>query len=269
VRRPLSVARCSFLLIAASIAVAQTPLPSHPAGSSAAAVPEINTIVDRMGQAQIETHAHSQAYTVTREYRLYAADPQQPSSEVVAQVSFVPPDKKTFDIKQASGSSRGEKIVKNVLEAEAKTAHSDRNALTRANYDFEYQGEQTLDGRRCYVLQLIPKRHEDNLVKGRAWIDAETYLVHRVQGDLAKSPSWWLKSVNVTLDFSAVAGMWLQTATKALAEVRIFGHHTLESHALNVQTAPSVARAAAPRRLVPARPTRRTAVTGEVVFIPR
>ncbi len=220
-----------------------------------------------MEAAQEENRSRYRAYTVTREYRLYAHDEQQPNSEVVAQVNFVPPDNKTFDIKQVSGSSRGEKIVKDVLRGESTTAqHHGRATLTHANYDFQYLGHESLAGNLCYVLKLTPKRKETDLVNGRAWVDAKTYLVRRVEGELAKSPSWWLKSVNVTLDFNDIDGMWLQTGTKASAQVRFFGDHTLEARPLNFQTAQSVAQAH-PRAAVRAGPTRPIAISGEAVYI--
>ncbi len=265
--RPESVTVFFFLLIAASVAAAQAPSRPAAADNAVSSPPDVNTIIDRTEAAQEENRSHYRAYTVTREYRLYAHDEPQPNSEVVAQVNFVPPDNKTFDIKQVIGSSRGEKIVKDVLRGESDTAqHYQRTTLTRANYDFQYLGEESVGGRTCYVLKLTPKRKESDLVKGQAWIDAKTYLVHRVSGELAKSPSWWLKTINVTLDFNEVDGMWLQTGSKASAQVRWFGDHTLEARALNFRTSESVAQAHE-RRAVPARPTRSIGVSGEAVYI--
>jgi hypothetical protein len=47
---------------------------------------------------------------------------KQPTSEVMAQINFVPPDMKTYKITQARGNSRGEKIVRELLDRETESA---------------------------------------------------------------------------------------------------------------------------------------------------
>ncbi len=258
---PILLAAC---ILAAGAARAQSAIPEKSTGN------DVNVIVDRMERAQLQNRAHYRPYTVTRDYRMYSGESRNPASEVVAQVNFVPPDNKSFDITQAKGSSRGEKVVRNILKEEQESApHYDRNSLTRENYQFRFVGEQVLQGRRCYVLELIPKRKAKDLVEGRAWVDVNTYLVHRVEGDLSKSPSWWLKGVRVEQEFGDQSGMWLPTRTRAVADVRWFGAHSLESQAVNFKTAETVAQnhVAAARKTRPAaRPTRPADVAGAIVF---
>lgn len=211
--------------------------------------PELSTIAQRMEQAARENREHYRAYTVTRNYRLYGGNEQKPSSEVLADISFVPPTTKEFTITERKGSSRGETVVRRVLESERKDAASGLapGAVSSDNYDFTFLGQQPLDGNDCYLLGLKPKRKEKNLVLGRTWVDKNTYLVRRVQGELVKMPSWFVKSAQVTLEFGDVGGMWLQTRAKATADVRIFGPHTLTGKALEVRTGASVAELTAPK----------------------
>jgi hypothetical protein len=203
----------------------------------------LNTIVDRMEAAQQKNHESFRPYTLTREYKLYDEQEQQPKSDVIADVSFVPPDRQTYTIEQSEGASRGLSIVRHVLDAEAQAVAKPNApaAITRRNYDFKLVGEEAVDGQPCWVLELDPKREDKMLVRGRAWIDKDTYLIHRIQGQLAKSPSWWLKSVNTRIDFGGAAGMWLQTRSHAEADVRIFGVHTFTSQAVKLQTEDQVA----------------------------
>lgn len=236
------------------MAIAQVPqtapVPEHP---------NVNTIVDRLEQSALANRDHYRPYVLTREYLMYGGQVQEtPSSEVLAEITFVPPTSKEYKILQARGSSRGEGVVRHILESESKAAAtgSAPGAVTRENYDFTYMGEAALDRHGCYILGLQPKRKDKNLVVGRAWIDQQTFLVRRIQGHMAKLPSWWLKSVDVTLDFSEAGGMWLQTRTKAVAEVRVFGTHVLTAQSVNFQPADTVA-----RNLAPGRPVVRGAVT--------
>ena len=207
---------------------------------AAAQVPQadLGSIVSRMEQAAQENRAHYRPYIVTREYRMYGADEQQPKSEVTAEISFVPPRSKDFRITDANGSSRGEGIVRHILEDEAKAAATGTapGAVTRENYDFQGAGEEALNGRDCFVLLLTPKRADKSLIAGKAWVDKATYLVRRIDGEMAKMPSWWLKAVHVTLDFDQVDGMWVQERTRAVADVRMVGRHVLTSEAVKFQS---------------------------------
>jgi hypothetical protein len=66
---------------------------------------------------------------------------------------------------------------------------------------------QTVGGRRLYEFELLPRREDNHLLRGRIWIDASTYLPRRFQGEPAKSPSWWrLRDVSITLLYGDVSG---------------------------------------------------------------
>jgi len=82
---------------------------------------------------------------------------------------------------------------------------------------------------RCYLLELLPRRKDHNLLRGRVWVDATTYLVRRIEGEPAKSPSWWLRDVRIAFGYGEVGGMWLQTASEVTVNVRIVGPHTMVS----------------------------------------
>ena len=199
--------------------------------------PDLNTILFRMEQAQAESHARLSAYSVTREYKFFGDDQQNAKSQVLAKVDFAPPNQKNYTIEQSSGSGQGEKITRKVLEHEKQMTKGDSSgaALDRENYDFEYLRCEPISGRRAYVLQLTPKRSDKNLIKGMAWIDAETFHPLRVEGEPAKSPSWWVKSVKYSFTFGPVADMWLQTGMQAVANIRLLGQHTMVARDVNYQ----------------------------------
>ncbi len=234
----------AFLLLAAAFSAAQVQT-----GDAAG-------IVARMEQAALENRAHYRPYVLTREYRMYGADEQETKAEVTAEISFVPPTRKDFRITEASGSSRGESVVRHILENEAKAAASGNapGAITRDNYDFRLLGKESLEGRACYVLALMPKREDKALIAGKAWVDESSYMVRRIDGELAKMPSWWLKSVHITLDFDQVEGMWLQERTRAVADVRMFGRHLMTSEAVAIQAGNVEARNAARKPIPHERP---------------
>lgn len=216
------------------------------------AAPALDIIVSRMQQAQEANRERARAYTITRDYRFFDAKESSPKSEVIADISFVPPDRKTFTIEKTDGSDRGQSIVKHILESEAEAAKKDSPiAVDPSNYNFSLLGGETVDGRPCWVLKLKPKHDRKDLIDGKAWVDRDTYLIHRVEGDMAKSPSWWLKRVHITVDFADLGGMWMQKGTRAVAEVRFFGPHIFTSDAVKIRTAEEVARVTPPNFLAP------------------
>ena len=202
----------------------------------------LNEIVDSLERAQ--QGARPVTYQVIREYRLFGAKDSKANSQVIAEVNVKPPARGEYRIQQSSGSDRGLQVVRRLLDHEAERASQNykaRTGLNRDNYDFNYSGEALLDGEPCYVLALHPKRNEKELIAGQAWIDQHSFLVRRIEGELAKSPSWWIKKVRVKLAFDDRGGAWMQTDMEAVADVRIVGPHTLTSRILDYRTAHQVA----------------------------
>ena len=213
-----------------------------------AGVPDVATIVARMEQARTANRASYRPYRVFRDYRFFDGDKEKVSAQVLAEVDFQPPNSKSYVIREATGSDRGEKVVRKMLDHERKASqdHSDVE-LSSQNYDFAFLRQESRNGAMCYVLQLIPKRKEKNLLKGAMWVDVSTYLIHHLEGELAKSPSFWLKEVRLSMDFNRVAGMWLRTATEAVASVRFFGKHSMKAHDLRYETGTVVAATRRPK----------------------
>ena len=203
--------------------------------SASSGAPSLTSITQAMEKAQSDARPQA-PYQVIREYRIFGANNSSADSVVVAEVDFRPPGSQNYNLQWWSGSSRGEQVVRRILDHEVEAAakrNQPRTAgVTSDNYDFTYLGETVLDGQPCYLLGLKPKRKEKDLISGEAWVDKHLLLVRHIEGEIAKTPSWWLKRVRVKLAFADVEGTWLQTSMEAVADVRIFGPHTLTSQIL-------------------------------------
>ncbi len=217
-------------------------LPCCASAQEGGAAPDLDTIVTRLEHAQVANRTQLESYEVTREYQFFAGSEAKPDSRVIADVQFAPPHEKSYTIAQPSNSSRTNGVVKKILdhEVEAARQNSDHD-ISRQNYDFRFLGEQVKDGVRCYALQITAKRKDKSLLNGIAWIDAANYLPWRVEGDVSKSPSWWIRSLHVKMRFAAVDGMWLQAGGMGQADVRIFGLHTVTTRDLSYRTSQQVA----------------------------
>lgn len=198
-----------------------------------------NSIIDALERQQSGVRPQV-SYQVIREYRLSGANDSSANSHVIAEVDFRPPASTNYRIRKSSGSSRGQQVVRRVLDHEVEATSNGNQARTvinRDNYDFNYISEVVLDGRPCYLLGLKPKRKEKDLISGEVWVDKHSFLVRQIDGEIAKTPSWWLRKVRIKLTFADLDGTWLQTSMEAVADVRIIGPHTLTSRILDYRGA--------------------------------
>ena len=206
-------------------------------------VPTVDVILLRMARARNTNQAHLRPYNVTRQYRLVGSQAQT-RSEVIADVSFVPPAFKQFVIQKSSGIGLGERIVRQMLEHETDIVKNNAATdMTVANYEFRFLREEELSSQPCFVLEMLPKRSDKTLLRGQIWVDSLTYLLHRTEGEPSKAPSWWLRNARIALVYGNVDGMWLQTASESTADVRFVGRHTMLSQDLKYQISELVARA--------------------------
>jgi hypothetical protein len=213
------------------LALAITVLPAHSqnaAAESKPAVPDLAMIVSSMEQVEQQNPALTHPYEMTREYKAFGGGDSHPTSEITAKINFAPPNTRTFTITHVSGSARGEKIVRTILEQETQPVTVGHNSeISRANYDFVFLRQENFGAVPEYVLHIVPKRKEKNLLLGLIWVDAKTFRIRRIEGVPAQSPSIWIKDIHMTLQLGDVNGMWLPVALDAIATVRFSGRYTL------------------------------------------
>lgn len=223
--------------------------PGSSAPQASSATPDLTAIVANLEHAQQQNRSNIKAYVVTRDYQLFAGAEQQPKSTVIAEVTFEPPTTKTYEIRESNGSSQGEKVVRKILDHEQQMSKDvGDHDLSRQNYEFAYLGERSLNGRRCYLLKIVPKRDQKDLLDGIAWIDADSFMPRRVEGSPSKSPSWWVKKLQIQMTYAPVEGMWLPTSSRAEADVRLFGKHTFVGRDIAYQRLDAVAKRSRPHR---------------------
>src|ERR1700732_3003486 len=120
---------CSHLLCLAGMICAQA--------LSGSTVPSVETILTRMAQARAQNRTRLRPYRVTRDYLLFGKEKQSTKSEVIADVTFVPPDLKKYAIRQTDGVALGESIVRQMLENEADIVKDNGSTdMSPANYAF-------------------------------------------------------------------------------------------------------------------------------------
>ena len=133
-----------------------------------------------------------------------------------------------YEVTAEGGSSyiRG-KVLRAVLEGERDViAHGEtaRSSLARENYIFQANG---IDGEGLANILLSPRRKERVLVSGRMFLHADDGQLVRLQGRLAKSPSFWIKNVEIVRSYERIEGAVVPVALESNAQVRFLGAATM------------------------------------------
>jgi hypothetical protein len=114
------------------------------------------------------------------------------------------------------------KILRNVLRSEQELlAHGKplRAPLVSRNYTFADGG---IEGELQRIL-LNPSRKSDGIVKGSVLINPEAGSVVQMEGRLMKSPSFWIRDVDVTWKYARLGAHDLPVEMISSARVRLFG----------------------------------------------
>jgi hypothetical protein len=108
-------------------------------------------------------------------------------------------------------------------EKEARSEYSAALAVIPTNYKFKYKGVTNYADRVAYVFEVTPKRKRVGLYKGELWIDKDSYLPLREWGELAKSPSVFLKNVYFVRDYAICDGISVPRRLISDISTRLFG----------------------------------------------
>jgi hypothetical protein len=119
------------------------------------------------------------------------------------------------------------KVLRPVLEGE-RTAflkgEAAKAALAHANYTFEPTG---VDADGLVNIRLSPRRKERMLVAGTMLLSPDDGALVRLQGRLAKSPSFWVKSVQIVRSYKRINNVVLPVRLETNARLKLLGPATL------------------------------------------
>jgi hypothetical protein len=170
-------------------------------------------------------------YTALRTYKATNGDNCDRKAEMQVRVVYSSPATKDFTVLSEDGSEFiRSKVFKRAMETEQEALRPEskqRSALTPENYCFSLVGGETLRGRRCYVLEATPKRKDKLLVRGKVWVDSSDYAVVRIQGELVKPPSFFLRKVRITRDYGKVGDFWLPHSDESVSQLLMLGKSTM------------------------------------------
>lgn len=121
------------------------------------------------------------------------------------------------------GSNRiRQRALASVLEKEIGAARDEearRAAFSRENYRYRLLGASWDDVR----IELLPLREDVRLLKGSAVVDSQSGDLRKVEGQLARNPSFWIRDVHVARTYARVGSATLPVDLVSTARVRMFG----------------------------------------------
>jgi len=159
-------------------------------------------------------------------------DHMHKSAEMVVRVTGDRDGTKHFEVVSETGWKAAQKhVLRKMLESEEEASHPDARSKARLsldNYEFQMIGTDEVDGRSVYAIDVSPKRKEKYLFRGRIWVDRQDFALVRADGNPAKNPSFWTKSVHFTHAYQKSGPFWFPSTTDSLTEARIFGATALK-----------------------------------------
>jgi hypothetical protein len=210
------------IIMAALIACASVPMTGQTAPGFSLSADEV---IARMSARDVQRETMAGGYTGTRQYdlenHLFAKHAQ-----MIVNVACDPDRKRHFQVVSKEGWNFGNNALRQALETESNISRPSvrpMTLVTKDNYASQMIGTALLNGRIAYVIDVVPKRQDVYLFRGRIWVDAEDYALARMEGQLAKTPSYWIRTVRFTFEFRKSGEYWFPWLSTSTSEVRMLG----------------------------------------------
>lgn len=206
------------------------PAPQLATHTSAAGQLSTTELFSRLAARRMWQETHITRLSAVRDYEVKNNKGKTLANETVL-MEYVAPHTETFTTKFDAGSLYiRTHVFKKLMEFESSRVRlsKDRDSLiTPQNYNLELLGRETIGSSQCLVVRAIARRKERDLFHGTIWIDDQNFAVVKIAGDLAKSPSFWVKHVRFVREYQRLGEFWLPSRQQAVSTVRVFGKETL------------------------------------------
>jgi len=203
-------------------------IPAQQPAQQPAPRPPDQEIIARIDAAVQQRSDNLAGYTVQESYSIYRNGEDSPSAEETVQTTYTHAAGKEFTpISHAGSSMLRSAIIAKVLAGEKEmslTANRPGVLVTSANYDMHPQsGAVDLNGHKCIVVDLTPRRKSQHLFVGKEWVDAADFTVIRLAGVPSESPSFFAGETIVTRDYEKVDGFPMATHAEARSHSFLLG----------------------------------------------
>jgi hypothetical protein len=163
-----------------------------------------------------------------RAMRRLEAENGQRTGWLEAVTDFSPATGFRYEVLAEGGSQYiRSRVLRALLDAERDAVargEPARSALSFANYEFGSEGR---DPSGLVRVPLTPKRNEGVLVAGSMFLTPTDGELVRVEGRLARNPSFWVKEVDIVRSYARISGAVVPVTLDTRAQLRMLGRATL------------------------------------------
>jgi len=196
---------------------------------AAGLAPGVRAIVPDAAEQSIQQFlAQDDTQRSYRAFRRLQAEMGNRKGWVEAITEYSPETGFRYEITSEGGSDyMRTKVLKAVLDGERDViarGETTRSSLAPINYRFQPNG---IDVDGFANVLLSPRRKERVLVSGMMALNTTDGGLVRLQGRLAKSPSFWIKNVDIVRTYERIGGSVVPVALESKAQVRFLGEATL------------------------------------------
>src|SRR5688572_760320 len=146
---------------------------------------------------------------------------------IEVKTSFAPASGFAYQVTSEGGSGYiRRRVLRSLLDEEQRVLalRSTNAAITAANYRFRPGG---LTDEGLAVIALQPLRKDRSLIVGQMLLTRDEGQLVRLEGRLAKSPSFWVSRVDVVRSYRSVNGVFLPVSLQTSAQLRLLGSSKL------------------------------------------
>jgi len=190
-----------------------------------------STVVDRLMETGRERSRQLRGFRSTRFYQLEYRGlfgSREATMKVIA--TYTAPEKWDFSIVSETGSKLLlNRVLLKLLDSEREAYRNGAQIeISPANYQFDSLGlENVAKDDPCYVLDVQPRQSTKFLYRGKIWVNAKDFALARMEGEPARSPSFWVKDTRIDSTWGKVGGFWLIAHNRSLSRIRMGGTATL------------------------------------------
>jgi len=199
--------------------------------------PSSDEILAKVESENNRRHIELKEYSASRQYTLQNTRFGKQAAVAVL-MSYRQAEGERYTVVKRSGSDQLNGIIDKVMASEAGASvppGNVRHQITAANYRVRLLGTEVAAGRSCYVLELAPRAKNRFLIVGKAWVDAGSFAIVRIEGQFAASFSMLLGAPRISEDFIDVHGFWLPGHVRSVTSSFLLGPTQLEIHFSNYQ----------------------------------
>lgn len=173
------------------------------------------------------------AYTVTEQYKVYrGTDREHPAAGMTVKTTYRKDVGKSYVVLTQSGSALIlREVLPRILDSErlmTQPANRALAVLTSANYQMTVKGPETVDGRACTAVAIVPRKSSPYLFHGTIWVDAKDGSIVKLDGVASKSASVFAGASQVSRHYTTINGLPMATHAEALAGSWLLGTTTID-----------------------------------------